>query len=120
MMMSSGLSQTPSSDNCIVPCSTLRNALIMNQELIMAQDKNRDLIETISWYNQEISQRDTLIMEKNKIIKTLESDTLVLRSQYNEEKKRADHYFNEWEKQRLYKWVGYGIAAITVFLSITK
>lgn len=120
MMMSSLHSQTLLSENCVVPCLTLRTALVMNQELIMVRNKNRDLTESINWYNKEINQKDTLILEKNKIIKTLENDTVRLRNIYNQEKIRADHYVHKWEKQRLYKWVGYGIAVVTVFLSITK
>lgn len=120
MMTLSGLSQTPSTDRCIVPCSTLRNALIEHEQFILINNKNKVLRDSIFLIEKEILQKDTIILNKNGEIKKLENDVQTNENKYNEEKKRADHYKTEWEKQRLYKWVGYALTVVTVFLSITR
>lgn len=119
-----GFSQTSSktnSENCLVPCQALRNALIMKEEkqfldakLKMTQDSVRILYEIIGGQN-------FLIMNKDNEIDLLNENQLSQTKIITEKDKQISEYKKIIRKQKLYKFIGFGtgtlgLAAVVLIL----
>ena len=109
-----------SSDSCIVPVSTLRNALIIKSQ--------RDLLKKeIEITRDSISKLTELVDVKDSIIKNQEEIILLYKQNLErcqEVVKTKDSIIEEWKKkykkQRNLKLVGFGTGILGIFIAIIK
>ncbi len=76
MMTSLVHSQTPSNDNCIVPCSTLKNALKVKVQYDYCYNQLSVTRDSILLLDSISLQKDTIILNKNKEIILLEDNVV--------------------------------------------
>ena len=74
MMISSVYSQTPSNDNCIVPCISLKNALKLKVKYDYCYNQLKIARDSISLLDSVNCQQDTIILNKNQEIILLEDN----------------------------------------------
>jgi len=113
-------SQNLSKDSCIVPVSTLRNALLVMKQRNNCYEEIKIVRDSVSIMSQQLILKDSIISNKNKTINLyIDSEkkyieTVKLKESIAEEYKRA------YIKQRNLKWGGIAIGAIGVIFSIVK
>jgi len=113
-------SQNLSKDSCIVPVSTLRNALLVIKQRNNCYEEIKIVRDSVSIMSQQLILKDSIISNKNKTINLyIDSEkkyieTVKLKESIAEEYKRA------YIKQRNLKWGGIAIGAIGVIFSIVK
>jgi hypothetical protein len=118
MMISSVHSQTPSNDNCIVPCSALKNALKLKVEYDYCYNQLRITRDSISLLDSINSQKDTIILNKNKEIILLEDNVKQVKKIATEHEERGNFYKSEVDKQKRIKNISIGGGILGVILSI--
>ena len=118
MMISSVHSQTPSNDNCIVPCSALKNALKLKVEYGYCYNQLRITRDSISLLDSINSQKDTIILNKNKEIILLEDNVKQVKKIATEHEERGNFYKSEVDKQKRIKNISIGGGILGVILSI--
>ena len=118
MMISSVYSQTPSNDNCIVPCSALKNALKLKVEYDYCYNQLRITRDSISLLDSINSQKDTIILNKNKEIILLEDNVKQVKKIATEHEERGNFYKSEVDKQKRIKNISIGGGILGVILSI--
>jgi len=113
----SSYSQTLSSntkDECLVPCSTLRNALIMNQDYQLLLIKNKQTSDSLELYMLMNKKNNELISNKNSEISFYKDNE----NKYKETVKEKDIQINEWKRkyktQKILKNVGFGLSGLTM------
>ena len=116
-MMSPIYSQTPSND-CIVPCSTLRAAMKVKYDLDLAYNKIYLLRDSVSIMDSIIYRKDTIITNKNTIIANLNSSLDAQKKISKENKDRGDFYKKEVDSQKFYKWVAIVAGSISTLASL--
>jgi len=116
-MMSPIYSQTPSND-CTVPCTTLRAAMKVKYDLDLAQNKILMLRDSVSIMDSIIYRKDTIIVNKNGIIKNLNSSLVAQKGISDENKARGDFYKKEVDSQKFYKWVEIVVGSISTLASL--
>jgi len=110
-------SQTPSND-CVVPCSTLRNAIKVKYELDFANNKILILRDSLKVIDTIVYRKDTVIVNRNETIKNLNNTIVQEQKLKEEEKKRANSYKDEIENQKFYKWVAIVVGSVTTLASL--
>ena len=110
-------SQTPS-NNCVVPCVTLKNAIKVKYELDFAYNRIGLLKDSIQNLQTTINKQDTIIQNKTAEIKNLNTDLVASQGQTKEEKKRGDVYQNEVDRQKRNKWIAIVAGSVTTLLSL--
>lgn len=110
-------SQTPS-NNCVVPCITLRNAIKVKYELDFANSRIGLLKDSVQNLQTTISKKDTIIQNKNTEIQNLNTNLIASQGQTKEEKKRGDVYEKETDRQKRNKWIAIVAGSITTLLSL--
>ena len=118
MMTSLVHSQTPSNDNCIVPCSTLKNALKLKVEYDYCYNQLKISRDSISWLEIINLQKDTIILNKNKEISLLNDNIIQKDKIVTEHSNRAEFYKKEVAKQRRLKLLSIGSGILGVVASI--
>jgi hypothetical protein len=112
-----GYSQKSSVKNndCIVPCSTLRNALIVNEEKKLLEVRLNSVSDSLLIY-KEIDQKQTqLINGQKKEIVLLKDNNKKYESIIEADKKIISEYKKEVKKQKTYKWIGYSTTIVSIF-----
>lgn len=113
-------SSAKSSDSCIVPISTLRNALIVLKQRDNLKEQIQITRDSIKVTSDLVCTKDSIIKNQESIIelyKKNESDykqILVLKNSIVEE------YKIKYEKQKKLKYVGYGVGVLGLFIAIIK
>jgi hypothetical protein len=118
MMMSSVYSQTASNNDCIVPCSTLKNALKVKVQYDYCYNQlsvTRDSIVLLDSINL---QKDTIILNKNKEISLLNDNIIQKDKIVTEHSNRADFYKKEVVRQKRLKLLSIGSGILGVVASI--
>jgi hypothetical protein len=118
MMMSSVYSQTASNNDCIVPCSALKNALKLKVQYDYCYNQlsvTRDSILLLDSINH---QKDTIILNKNKEISLLNDNIIQKDKIVTEHSNRADFYKKEVVRQKRLKLLSIGSGILGVVASI--
>jgi hypothetical protein len=118
MMMSSVYSQTASNNDCIVPCSALKNALKLKVQYDYCYNQlsvTRDSILLLDSINH---QKDTIILNKNKEIFLLNDNIIQKDKIVTEHSNRADFYKKEVVRQKRLKLLSIGSGILGVVASI--
>jgi hypothetical protein len=118
MMTSLVHSQTPSNDNCIVPCSTLKNALKLKVEYDYCYNQLKISRDSISWLEIINLQKDTIILNKNKEISLLNDNIIQKDKIVTEHSNRADFYKKEVGRQKRLKLLSIGSGILGIVASI--
>ena len=107
-------------DSCIVPVSTLRNALLVLQQRNNCYEEIKIVRDSVSIMSQQLVLKDSIISNNNKTINLyIDSEkkyveTVKLKESIAEEYKRA------YIKQRNLKWGGIAIGKIGVIFAVIK
>ena len=119
-MMTSFLSSQNLSSNkdCIVPCSTLRQALIVKSSYDLCSNQLKVVRDSVFLMSQIIGHMDTLIINKDTTIKHLETNVKVWHEIANENGARAEYYHDQASKQKKQKIFAIIIGRVTTLLSI--
>jgi hypothetical protein len=99
------VSSQTSSNECIVPCSTLRNALKTKAELEFTYNKLSVVRDSVISLNSIIKEKNVIISNKDKEIFNLNNSLTQSDSISIENKKRGDTYEKEAKKQKDLKWL---------------
>ena len=118
MMMSSVYSQTASNNDCIVPCSALKNALKLKVEYDYCYNQLKIVRDSISLLDSIKCQQDTIILNKNKEIILLENNVTQIKKIAAEHEERGNFYKSEVDKQKRLKNIAIGGGILSVILSI--
>lgn len=109
-----------SKDSCIVPVSTLRNALLVLQQRNNCYEEIKIVRDSVSIMSQQLVLKDSIISNNNETINLyIDSEkkyveTVKLKESIAEEYKRA------YIKQRNLKWGGFAVGALGVIFAIVK
>ena len=109
-----------SKDSCIVPVSTLRNALLVLQQRNNCYEEIKIVRDSVSIMSQQLVLKDSIISNNNETINLyIDSEkkyveTVKLKESIAEEYKRA------YIKQRNLKWGGIAVGALGVIFAIVK
>jgi hypothetical protein len=118
MMTSLVHSQTPSNDNCVVPCSALKNALKVKVQYDYCYNQLSVTRDSILLLDSISLQKDTIIFNKNKEIILLEDNIVQVKKIATEHEQRANFYKGEADKQKRLKNISIGGGILGVLLSI--
>ena len=118
MMMSSVYSQTASNNDCIVPCSALKNALKLKVEYDYCYNQLKIVRDSISLLDSINSQKDTIILNKNSEIILLEDNVKKIKKIATEHEERGNFYKSDADKQKRLKNISIGGGILGVILSI--
>ena len=118
------LSQTLSPNNnkdCVVPCESLRKALVMKEEKKLLENKFQIVKDSVFILNQVISLQGELISNKDKeivfYVKSQEAQSQII----NEKDIQINQYKKTIRRQKIYKFIGFststlGIVAVVLIL----
>jgi len=118
MMMSSLYSQKTSNNDCIVPCSTLKNALKVKVQYDYCHNQLSVIRDSIILLDSINLQKDTIILSKNKEIYLLNDDIIQKNKIATEHSNRADFYKKEVVRQKRLKLLSIGSGILGVVASI--
>ena len=113
-------SQTLSKDSCIVPVSTLRNALVVLHQRNNCYQEIKIVRDSVLITNQQLLLKDSIIGNKNQTINLyIDSEkkyveTVKLKESIAEEYKKA------YIRQRNLKWGGFAVGALGIIFAIIK
>ena len=113
-------SQTLSKDSCIVPVSTLRNALVVLHQRNNCYQEIKIVRDSVLITNQQLLLKDSIISNKNQTINLyIDSEkkyveTVKLKESIAEEYKKA------YIRQRNLKWGGLAVGALGIIFAIVK
>lgn len=119
-----GLSQKLSpnkSKDCVVPCESLRKALINKEDKTLLENKLVIVKDSITILNEVVSLQINLIDNKEKIIESLVSSQELQVNVIIEKDKQISHYKKMVRKQKIYKFIGFttstlGVVAVVLIL----
>ncbi len=113
-------SQTLNKDSCIVPVSTLRNALVVLNQRNKCYEEIKIVRDSVSIMSQQLLLKDSIINNKNQTINLyIDSEkkyveTIKLKESIAEEYKKA------YIRQRNLKIGGFAVGALGVIFAIVK
>jgi hypothetical protein len=113
-------SQTLNKDSCIVPVSTLRNALVVLNQRNKCYEEIKIVRDSVSIMSQQLLLKYSIIGNKNQTINLyIDSEkkyveTVKLKESIAEEYKKA------YIRQRNLKWGGFAVGALGVIFAIVK
>ncbi len=113
-------SQTSSKDSCIVPVSTLRNALVVLHQRNNCYQEIKIVRDSVLITNQQLLLKDSIIGNKNQTINLyIDSEkkyveTVKLKESIAEEYKKA------YIRQRNLKWGGFAVGVLGIIFAIVK
>ena len=113
-------SQTSSKDSCIVPVSTLRNALVVLNRRNNCYQEIKIVRDSVSIMSQQVLLKDSIIGNNNQTINLyIDSEkkyveTVKLKESIAEEYKKA------YIRQRNLKWGGFAAGALGIIFAIVK
>lgn len=118
MLTSPILSQNSSNDNCVVPCATLKNALIMKTDFEKTKLVLSEARDSISIMNKLILSQDSLLVIKDGKIEIYKQNE----NNYTQVIKLKDDmigvYEKKYKKEKRLKNIGFGTAGLSILLSL--
>lgn len=105
----------------MVPCESLRKALIMKEDKTLLENKLVIVKDSITILNEVVSLQINLIDNKEKIIESLVSSQELQVNVIIEKDKQISHYKKMVRKQKIYKFIGFttstlGVVAVVLIL----
>lgn len=118
MLTSPILSQNSSNDNCVVPCITLKNALIMKTDFEKTKLVLSEARDSISIMNKLILSQDSLLVIKDGKIEIYKQNE----NNYTQVIKLKDDmiavYEKKYKKEKRLKNIGFSTAGLSILLSL--
>jgi len=113
-------SQTLSKDSCIVPVSTLRNALIVLNQRNQCYEEIKIVRDSVSIMTQQILLKDSIINNKNQTINLyIDSEKKYVETVKLKES-IAEEYKTAYIRERNLKWGGVAVGALGIIFAIIK
>jgi hypothetical protein len=113
-------SQTLSKDSCIVPVSTLRNALVVLNQRNKCYEEIKIVRDSVSIMSQQLVLKDSIISNNNQTINLyIDSEKKYIETIKLKES-IADEYKKAYIRQRNLKLGGYAVGALGVIFAIVK
>lgn len=113
-------SPTLSKDSCIVPVSTLRNALVVLHQRNACYEQIAIVRDSVSIMGQQLLVKDSIISNNNKTINLYIDNE----KKYNEiiklKESIAEEYKKAYIRQRNLKIGGFAVGALGVIFAIVK
>jgi len=113
-------SQTLSKDSCIVPVSTLRNALIVLQQRNNCHEQIKIVRDSVSIMGQQLLIKDSIISNNHQTINLYIDNEKKYLETVKLKESIADEYKKAYIKQRNLKWGGFAVGALGVIFAIVK
>ena len=113
-------SQTLNKDSCIVPVSTLRNALVVLNQRNKCYEEIKIVRDSVSIMSQQLVLKDSIISNNNQTINLyIDSEKKYIETIKLKES-IADEYKKAYIRQRNLKLGGYAVGALGVIFAIVK
>jgi len=105
----------------VVPCESLRKALIMKEDKTLLENKLVIVKDSITILNEVVSLQNNLIYNKDKVIGSLVTTQEIQVNVIIEKDKQISYYKKMVLKQKIYKFIGFttstlGIVAVVLIL----
>lgn len=113
----SSYSQTRSKitkDNCLVPCVTLRNALVMNEDYQSLKIHNGLTKDSLGVFIQMNNKKDELIVNKNKQISLFQDNEKKYQGTIEEKDKQISEWKRKYKKEKTLKHLGFGSTLLVI------
>ena len=119
-----GFSQTVSTNknqDCVVPCETLRKALIMKEDKQLLEKKFEIVKDSVKILSEVISFQGKLVTNKDQEISLYKKNQEAQVNIISEKDKQISEYKKIVRKQKIYKFIGFGtgtlgLAAVVLIL----
>jgi len=105
-------------NDCIVPCSTLKNAVKTKYELERSESKVSILRDSVKSMGKIIFEQDTIIQNKNGQIFNLNEKVRFTDSVSTQNKIRGDFYKSEYNSEVRNKWIAIILGSFTTVCSL--
>jgi predicted RNA methylase len=112
-----GHSQTsskPTSQDCIVPCESLKKALIMKEEYKLMGKQIEFARDSIKVYKELVQLQTNLVDNKNKEIEIYQTNLKSQKDIIVEKDKQISTYKSKLRKEKALKFVGFGMSTLSI------
>lgn len=113
-------SQTLSKDSCIVPVSTLRNALIVLHQRNNCYEQIKIVRDSVSIMGQQLLIKDSIISNNNQTINLYIDNEKKYLETVKLKESIAEEYKKAYIRQRNLKWGGIAVGALGVIFAVVK
>ena len=113
-------SQTLSKDSCIVPVSTLRNALIVLNQRNNCYEQIKIVRDSVSIMGQQLLIKDSIISNNNQTINLYIDNEKKYLETVKLKESIAEEYKKAFIRQRNLKWGGIAVGALGVIFAVVK
>ena len=113
-------SQTLSKDSCIVPVSTLRNALIVLNQRNNCYEQIKIVRDSVSIMGQQLLIKDSIISNNNQTINLYIDNEKKYLETVKLKESIAEEYKKAYIRQRNLKWGGIAVGALGVIFAVVK
>jgi len=113
-------SQTLSKDSCIVPVSTLRNALIVLHQRNNCYEQIKIVRDSVSIMGQQLLIKDSIISNNNQTINLYIDNEKKYIETVKLKESIAEEYKKAYIRQRNLKWGGIAVGALGVIFAVVK
>jgi hypothetical protein len=100
--------------DCVVPCATLRNALVMNEDYQALKVTNQLVKDSLSVYVKMIEKKDELIVNKDKQIVLYQDNEKKYVTIIDEKDKQIAEWKRKYRKEKTLKHIGFGGSLLAV------
>jgi len=112
---------TNSSEDCVVPCESLRKALIMKEDKKLLEGKFQIAKDSIKILSEVVELQKNLIDNKDKEISLFKDNQTKQQNIITEKDKQIVEYKKVIRKQKVFKLIGFGsgfvgVAAVALLL----
>ena len=104
--------------SCVVPCYTLRNALMVKADCDYLKDQIQIARDSISTLNLIVDDQNSIIILQHENISILEQNEKTLIGIIENKDKEIALHKKEIRKQKVYKTVAYIISAASIMFGI--
>ncbi len=113
-------SQTLSKDSCIVPVSTLRNALIVLHQRNNCHEQIKIVRDSVSIMGQQLLIKDSIINNNHQTINLYIDNEKKYLETVKLKESIAEEYKKAYIRQRNLKWGGIAVGALGVIFAVVK
>lgn len=113
-------SQTLSKDSCIVPVSTLRNALIVLHQRNNCYEQIKIVRDSVSIMGQQLLIKDSIISNNNQTINLYIDNEKKYLETVKLKESIAEEYKKAYIRQRNLKWGGIAVGTLGVIFAVVK
>lgn len=118
--MYSQTSSKISTDSCIVPVSTLRNALIIKSQRDLLKKEIEVTRDSVTKLIELVDVKDSIIKNQEAIISLYKKNLERCQEVVTTKDIIIDEWKNKYKKQKNLKLTGFGVGILGIFIAIIK